>query len=123
MVQPNDSPELAPIREAVVSCAAAEGLLRGMLVRLDFSADEVFARHLAEFEEALEEVARAGLRHPSVGHLEAARASLQAASSAFDPWRYSSDPEHHHLPTFQAESLRLLGIARTEREAAAAQLS
>lgn len=123
MVQPNESPELAPIREAVVSCAAAEGLLRGMLVRLDFSADEVFARHLAEFEEALEEVARAGLRHPSVEHLEAARVSLQAASTSFDPWRYSSDPEHHHLPTFQSESLRLLGIARTEREAAAAQLA
>jgi len=123
VVQPNTPPELDLIREALVSCAAAEGVLRGMLVKLDFSADEVFTRHLAEFEEALEEVVTAGLRHPSVEHLEAARTSLQAASTAFEPWRYSSDPEHHHLPGFQAESLRLLGIARTEREAAAEQLA
>lgn len=123
MVQPNESPELALIREAIVSCAAAEGLLRGMLVRLDFSADEVFAGHLTNFEDALEEVARAGLRHPSLEHLEAARVSLLAASTAFDPWRYSSDPERSHLPHFQSESLRLLGIAQVEREAAAAQLS
>lgn len=123
MGQPNESPELTPIREAVVSCAAAEGLLRGMLVRLDFSADETFARHLAAFEDALEAVGRAGIRHRSVEHLEAARTALHAASTAFDPWRYSSDPEHHHLPAFQSESLRLLGIVQAEREAAAAQLS
>jgi hypothetical protein len=123
VVQPSESLELAPIREAVVSCAAAEGLLRGMLVRLDFSAEKTFAHHLAEFEDALEAVARAGIRHPSVEHLERARVALQAASSAFDPWRYSSDTEHQHLPLFQSESLRLLGIAQAEREAAAAQLS
>jgi hypothetical protein len=123
VVQPDESAKLASVREAIVSCAAAEGLLRGMLVRLDFSADELFARHLNDFEDTLDAVVAAGIRHASVAHLEAARSALQAASTAFDPWRYSSDPEHSHLPLFQSESLRLLAIAQAEREAAAAQLS
>jgi hypothetical protein len=111
------------IEEALVSCAAAEGLLRGMLVRLDFSADELLARHLSEFEDALDVIEKNGLRHPSVEHLRAARDALHAACSAFDPWRFSSDPEYSHLPLFQRESLRLLETVQAEREAASAQLS
>jgi hypothetical protein len=108
----------ALIDEALVSCATAEGLLRGMLVRLDFSADELFARHLAELEQALEEIERQGLRHASVAHLRAARDAIEAAGGAFGPWRYSSDPEHAHLPLFQREALRLLETATNEREEA-----
>jgi hypothetical protein len=122
VTEAHESPELAPVREAIMSCAAAEGLLRGMLVRLDFSEDEVLARHLADLEEALDAIAQSELRHASIAHLRAARAALEAASTAFDPWRYSSDPEHRHLPLFQSESLRLLGVAQREREAAAARL-
>jgi hypothetical protein len=94
-----------------------------MLVRLDFSAEYLLTRHLSEFESTLDTIAERGLRHPSIEHLAAARKALRAACSAFDPWRFSSDPEHSHLPLFQRESLRLLDAARSAREAAAAQLS
>jgi hypothetical protein len=107
------------LTEAIVSCAAAEGLLRGMLVRLDFSAEHLLTHHLDEFEGTLRAVEQGGVRHPSVRHLAAARDALKAARSAFDPWRFSSDPEHAHLPLFQRESMRLLDEARSEREAAA----
>src|SRR5262245_11833522 len=107
---------------ALVSCAAAEGLLRGMLVRLDFSADELLTHHLGECESALDTIRQRRLSHPSVPHLAAAYDALRAACSAFDPWRFSSDPEQSHLPLFQREALRLLDTARSEREAAAADL-
>jgi hypothetical protein len=109
----------ALIDEALVSCAAAEGLLRGMLVRLDFSDDQLFDRHLAELGQTLEAIAGQGVRHPSVAHLRAACDAIEAAASAFDPWRYSSDPEYAHLPLFQREALQLLETATAEREAAA----
>jgi hypothetical protein len=111
------------LEEAVLSCAAAEGLLRGMVVRLDFSADELLSRHLGEFESTLDTITARGIRHPGVEHLAVARDFLRAACTAFDPWRYSSDPEYAHLPLFQRESLRLLDATRSEREAAAATLS
>jgi hypothetical protein len=111
------------MQEALVSCAAAEGVLRGMLVRLDFSADELLSRHLEEFDGALDAIARRGVRLPGVEHLTAAREALRAAGAAFDPWRFSSDPEYAHLPRFQRESLRLLESVTSEREAAAAELS
>ena len=117
-----ESAELAPIREAVVTCAVAEGLLRGMLVRLDFSADELLVRHLSDLERSLDAIAEKRLGHPSLQHLAAARDALLAACSAFDPWRFSTDPEYSHLPLFQRESLRLLETASSEREAAAAHL-
>jgi hypothetical protein len=110
------------LQEALVSAAAAEGLVRGMLVRLDFSADDVLTHHLEELDTTLAAIAARGIRHPSVEHLVGAREALREACSAFDPWRYSSDPEHSHLPLFQREALRLLDIARTEREAAAGTL-
>ena len=101
-----------------MSCATTEGLLRGMLVRLDFSADDLFIRHLAELDQALGEIERQDLRHASVAHLRAAHDAIEAAAGAFGPWRYSSDPEHAHLPLFQREALRLLETATIEREEA-----
>ena len=121
MHQPNEA-ELVSVSEALMSCAAAEGLLRGMLVRLDFSAEDAFALHLRELDEALEAIAERRTRAPGVEQLARARDALHAACAAFDPWRFSSDPEHSHLAPFQAESLRLLETVRAEREAAAALL-
>jgi hypothetical protein len=93
-----------------------------MLIRLDFSEDELLDRHLRDFESSVEEIEERRLRHPSLEHLRAARDTIRAASAAFDSWRYSSDPEYSHLPGFQSESLRFLEIAREAREAAAAKL-
>jgi hypothetical protein len=111
------------LAEALVSCAAAEGLLRGMLVRLDFSADDLLTHHLDELNGTLDTIAGRGVRHPGLEHLTSARDLLRDASSAFDPWRFSSDPEYSHMPHFQREALRLLDAARVEREAAAAQIA
>jgi hypothetical protein len=94
-----------------------------MLVRLDFSADDLLTRHLMEFESALDAISERGLNHACVPHLTNAHDALRAACTAFDPWRFSSDPEYSHLPLFQREALRLLDAARSEREAAAAELS
>jgi hypothetical protein len=105
-----------------MSCAAAEGVLRGMLVRLDFSADELLTLHLDELEAVLDELARRGARHSSLDDLKAADEALRAACTAFASWRFSTDAEHAHLPLFQRESLRLLDEARSSREAAATQL-
>jgi hypothetical protein len=115
--------EQSVIDEAIVSCATAEGLLRGMLVRLDFSASDLLDRHLGELDDVLETVSNQGISHPSLGHLTAARDALHASYSAFDPWRFSTDPEHSHMPFFQRESLRLLDIARSECDSAVAALT
>jgi hypothetical protein len=120
---PTENPLIPLLQEALISCAAAEGMLRGMLVRLDFSADELLARHLDELESTLEEINKKGGAHPSLEHLRAANDALHAADTAFASWRFSTDPERSHLPLFQRESLRLLDEARSAREAAAAALA
>jgi hypothetical protein len=113
------SSPLDSLREGIVSCAAAEGLLRGMLTSLDFSLDALFEEHLDACTATIDGL---GFRDQRVRHLIAAHEALSAASHAFDPWRFSSDPEFRHMPVFRAEALRLLDIAQAEREAASRDL-
>lgn len=97
-----------------VSCAAAEELLRGMLETLNFSTDILLAAHLRNCREAQQTLSDSGVEHPAIFPLAAATDAVEAACHAFDPYRYSTDPEYQHLASFRSESLRLLGIAKAQ---------
>src|SRR5207245_4255704 len=97
-----------------VSCAAAEELLRGMLETLNFSTDMLLSAHLRNCREAQQTLSDSGVEHPAIFPLAAATDAVEAACRAFDPYRYSTDPDYQHLALFRSESLRFLDIAKTQ---------
>jgi hypothetical protein len=113
------SPETGLVESCLLSCAAAEALLRGMLERPWLPAHDMLSAHLDDCLAADEKLSESALDHPSVSHITRAVRALHAAARLFDCYRYSTDPEHHHMPILRANALELVAEGKREREAAA----